>query len=216
MPAIEKNEAIKFGWTNVKSNPKFFIGITIIYILISVAVSMIFDPYLSYHIDSRTTIKYNFISGIINALFAMGFIKICLNYVDGKPTTNIKDIFSGFTSSGKLIFNYILASILYALICIGGLVLLVVPGIIWAIKYSYTLYLVVDKNMSAMDAIKMSGKITNGFKVDLFIFYIILFGIGLLGVICLFLGLFAAIPVIYLANTYIYRQLVQNMPTELK
>ena len=209
MATIQKSNAVQFGWGNVKSDLRFFIIITLIYVAILVIVGAIFDNFMSIKMNNNTKISFNVVSWVINSILTIGFMKISLNYVDNKKSNDISEIFSGF-SSGRVIGNYLLASFLYGLICLVGLILLVLPGIIWSIKYSYTLYLVVDKNMNAVQAIKMSGKITNGFKIDLCIFGLLLFCIAVLGVLCLGVGIFVALPVIFLANAYVYRQLLNE------
>ncbi|MEA3324508.1 MAG: hypothetical protein U9Q37_05135 [Euryarchaeota archaeon] len=59
--------------------------------------------------------------------------------------------------------------ILYGFIVVGGLILLTIPGIIWAIKFQFFDYLIVDKGLGPIDALEKSSEITRGVKWDLFI-----------------------------------------------
>ena len=63
-----------------------------------------------------------------------------------------------------------------------GMILLLIPGIVWGLKYSLCLIIALDKKLSPIQAIKLSGKITQGYKAKLFLLSIpsIAFGILLL------------------------------------
>jgi len=50
-----------------------------------------------------------------------------------------------------------------------GFALLIIPGIIWGLKYSLCVISVLDKGLSPLQAIKFSGKITQGYKAKLFL-----------------------------------------------
>ena len=110
-------------------------------------------------------------------------------------------------SQSSLLWDYILGSLLYILIVIGGLILLIVPGIIWAIKYQFYGYAIIDKKMNAFDAINESGRITQGHKWTLLGLFFANLGIVILGFLCLIVGIFAAIPVVELATAFAYRTL---------
>lgn len=96
-------------------------------------------------------------------------------------------------------------SILYGLIVLAGFILLIIPGIVWGIKYSQWMYLVVDENLSAVEAIKKSGEITNGNKLNLIGFGFILGLISILAVLPLGLGLLLVIPMYWVASIKIYQ-----------
>jgi uncharacterized membrane protein len=108
----------------------------------------------------------------------------------------------------KPFVNYFLASILTGLIVIGGLFLLIVPGIIFGIRLKYACYLIIDKNFKPMEAIKVSWKMTKGNTWNLFFFGILLGLINILGFLCLIVGLFITVPLTMLATTFVYRRLL--------
>ncbi len=59
-------------------------------------------------------------------------------------------------------WNAVLASLLVGVIIGFGIVLLIVPGIIFACKLAFTPYLVVDREMPVIDAIQESWRMTTG------------------------------------------------------
>ncbi len=94
-----------------------------------------------------------------------------------------------------------------------GLILLIIPGIIWAIQFCFYDYLIVDRGFGPVDALKKSSEITKGVKLDLFVFGMLLGIINLLGFICLVVGLFVTIPTTMVAMAFVYRKLLAQ--TEL-
>ena len=67
------------------------------------------------------------------------------------------------------------------LIVLAGFILLIIPGIIWSIKYQYMIYLVIDKNMGIRESMKLSAAMTDGVKWDLLAFEFITGIINVLG-----------------------------------
>jgi len=124
------------------------------------------------------------------------------NKLDWKKAS-FEDLYSHY----NLVLNYAVASILYGLIVLAGYILLIVPGIVWTIKYQFYSYFVVDKGMGPLEAIKASGRATQGHKMHLFGFSWVALGVMILGLIAVFVGLLVAVPVVMLATAYIYRRL---------
>jgi uncharacterized membrane protein len=93
---------------------------------------------------------------------------------------------------------------------------LIVPGIIWAIKYFPMLYLVVDKGKGPAEAFSESATLTQGVKGQLFLLGILFFFINLLGFTALFVGLLVTVPMTMLASAYIYRHLLGRASAVMK
>ena len=195
------SEAVQFGWNTTKSNIGFFIGIVIVagliqYIPDTVAAIIEVDT-------SFQSLIIRIASYVLSAIIVMGLIKICLRFCDGE-----KGEFSDLFSCYPLFFKYMVGSILYGFIVVVGLILLIIPGIIWAIEFYFFDYLIVDKGLGPIDALEKSSEITRGVKWDLFIFDILVGIINLLGLLCLLVGLFVTIPVTMVATAFVYRKLV--------
>ena len=142
---------------------------------------------------------------IINLIAQIGLLKISLKVYDGEPASS-QELFSYAHFSIK----YLLASVLYGLIVLAGLLLLVVPGVIWSIKYQMFALLIVDKNMGIKEAFKKSAELTSGVKLSIFVFFIIMGLINLAGLLLLFVGLFVTVPVTLMAYIYVYRSLLSQ------
>jgi uncharacterized membrane protein len=144
---------------------------------------------------------------ILGSLIHAGFIRITLNVYDGeKPDT--MDLFGEVDKWLRVFFG----SILYGLIVLGGLILLIVPGIYWGTKYFFFVYLIVDKDMGIMESIRASGELTQGHKWSLFLLWIVLGLINTLGAVICLVGLLVTIPLSLMAVIFVYHALAGEAP----
>ena len=96
----------------------------------------------------------------------------------------IKDIFAAFQNY----WNAVLASLLVGIIIGIGFILIIVPGIIFACKLAFTPYLVVDRKMEVIEAIKTSWRMTGGHAGKVFLIGLLAIPIFFAGLICLGVG----------------------------
>ncbi|MDD5567400.1 MAG: DUF975 family protein [Patescibacteria group bacterium] len=193
-------EAVNFGWNKTKENA----GLLIVVVLITMAVGG-FGTLFS---RSGAAVYFiNLVVWVVGLFIGIGVIKIMLKIYDGqKPELNL------LWSGGPVFVNYLLGSILVSLIVLGGLILLVIPGIIWSIKYSMTTYLIVDKGMGPTEALRKSGEITQGSKWQLFLLGLVLALINMAGALVFVIGLLFTIPLNNLAMAFVYRKLLGQAP----
>jgi uncharacterized membrane protein len=90
---------------------------------------------------------------------------------------------------------------------IDGLILLVIPGIFWAVKFSFSPLIVIDTKMGPVASMKESYAITKGNFWHLFVFWIVIGLINLVGVILFGIGLLITVPVSVFASIHVYREL---------
>lgn len=193
-------EAVSFGWESLKANLGFFILVMLIFWAVEAVFSV--PQYFAARSVAPVFI-FSILSMVASIFVGIATIKISLRFTYGE-TADFNDLVNGYTH----FLNMLLGGILYGLIVLGGLILLIVPGIIWAIKYQFFGYLVIDRNMDAVAAIKKSGQITAGSKGHLFLFWLAAVGINLLGMLACGVGLFASVPTVWVAHAYIYRKLL--------
>lgn len=217
-------EALRFGWETFKKYPWFLIGVTLIVGVIPYVIQYLLQlpfqsnpPMVGADLDPRYQQEWNpmmligtIASSLVSAYLTIGVIRISLKLIDGKKP-EFADLYS---AKAEEFIRYILGSLLYALIIVAGYILLIIPGIIFQIKYQYYNYLIIDKARSPMDAIKESGKITQGYKWKLFLFGIVIALVTLLGLLALVVGILVAAPVTGLAQAYVYRKLASQKATK--
>lgn len=147
----------------------------------------------------------------VQNLTSIGFTKIQLNILDDKKA-QVSDIFKAH----GLFWQYLATSILVGLIVLGGLLLLIVPGIIWLLKYQFAMPLVVDKKLDITEAIRTSGEMTKGHKGWLFGFAIVMALVNIAGALLLLVGLLVTVPLTAMTYIYVYRQLSSNIKVSQK
>lgn len=216
---ITIKESISAGWQLTKSNYSILLASLAILMAISVGLS------IADNIITASSSKSPATSVIIALLLAslvvtvlrvgiqnltsIGFTRIQLNILD-KKATSVSQLFN----SENIFWRYLGTSIVYALIVIGGFILLIVPGVVWAIKYQFALPLVVDKKLSLGEAITKSGQITKGYKGWLFGLAIVLGLLNIAGLLALGVGLLLTIPITVMSQIWVYRKLLNSNSTK--
>ncbi len=143
---------------------------------------------------------------VVDIFLFLGAIKISLKIIDKKKAT-LNDLFSCYDK----VLKQLLAELLYILIIMGGLVLFIVPAFIWMVKYQFISYLIVDKDMGPVEALRASAEITEGIKWRLFIFDMLVLLINMAGAMLFFVGVFFTIPTTTMAMSMVYRD---NSPSK--
>jgi uncharacterized membrane protein len=196
-------EAIKFGWEKMKANFWLFFTVLVIMALISAA---------SDRIDKIQKDNFNFslifaslAISLVSIFIQMGLTKITLLVHDNLPAS-LDDLHK----HQNRFLDFLIALIVYSVVVVIGIILLIIPGIIWAVKYQFMPYFVIDKNMKPMEAFSASAKATDGQKMNLFLFGLLLALFNLAGALCLLVGLFFTIPASAVAMAYVYRKLTDQ------
>lgn len=197
-------------------------------------------------LDVMSTIKDGLtlsFSNYLNVLLTviLYFITIWVPYINVGTTIALASLPAELAKGNKIdptfIFDakyrknmgeyFILLTLMVGAILIGFLFMFI-PGIVIAIAWSLAVLLFVDKNKSALDAIRESNQYTYGNKLNIFIsIYIIPFAVNIIGmiitgitsigfipwlmaigsiIVCLLS--FAIIPITLSINAVIYKKLV--------
>ncbi len=138
---------------------------------------------------------YILIEGPIGYGVAFAYLKAARG---DKP--QVKDMFEVFRSY----WNAVLASLLVAAITFVGLVLLIIPGIIFACKLTFTPYLVVDRKMAVIAAVKESWRMTDGHAWKVFLIGLLAIPIAIAGLICFGVGILVAVMLVNLTLASLY------------
>ncbi len=123
----------------------------------------------------------------------------CLKAARG-DSLEVAYMFAAFRNWG----NSILANLAAGIIVAVGLVFLVVPGIIFACKLAFVPYLVVDRRIDSLAAIKQSWRMTTGYAGKIFLIGLLAIPILLAGSICFGVGVIVAIMWVSLAFASLY------------
>jgi len=112
----------------------------------------------------------------------------------------IKDIFAAFQN----FWNAVLANLLVTIIIVIGLFLVIIPGIFFACKLAFTPYLVVDRQMDVIEAIRTSWRMTGGHGWKVFLIGLLGIPIFIAGLICFGIGAIISVMWISMAMASLY------------
>lgn len=102
----------------------------------------------------------------------------------------ISDFFRGFDKAGRLITLSVLIFLLVSL----GLILLILPGLYFAVSYVFSHLLVWFYDKTPTEALRLSRKVVSGNFGQLLLLLLILAGINLLGLMALGVGILLTLP----------------------
>lgn len=146
--------------------------------------------------------------GFIVSIFVhVGVIRLALKLLD-----DVRGGVQDFLPTWRIFWHLLLGGVLYGLVVGFGTLLLIFPGVIWGLRYGQMFYLVVDRDMGPIEAMKMSAKMTYGYKKRLFLVCLVSIGVVIVGALVLLVGLLVALPMVVLAWAYIYRKLSITVP----
>ena len=132
--------------------------------------------------------------GMLYGIFVAGPISYGADWVFLKAVrgerVEIKDMFSVFQGN---YWNAVVANVVVAVIVGMGFVMLIVPGIIFACRLAFVPYLVVDKQMDVMEALRVSWNMTRGYGGQIFLMGLMAFFIAIGGLLLLIVGIFISI-----------------------
>lgn len=202
----------KEAWSYFTRHIVLLVSASLLYMFLPAAIDQVlraFSPFLVESSSSSWLLPIRqALSGLTYLLqlwLLVGLSKICLNITNNKPAG-----FQDFLIPFKVFIRFLGSWFLFCLIVIGGLILLIIPGFIWALKYMFYPYLILDKGLGSVDAIKASAKLTDGVKWQLAGFFFLSILMGIIGVLCLVVGVLVAFPVIFIAQALIYRNLYRQ------
>lgn len=176
----------------LKGNWGQAISLLLLYGLISfgagIAINFIGEMF---HLTEQTANVLEDIANIVvSAFFTLGTTSFYLKLSRGEEVT-YKELFS----KTDMFVVALLAIVLISIFTTLWTLLLIIPGIIAAINYSQTYYILVDdKTKNAYDAIKASKEMMNGHKWDYFVLVLSFSGWMILAVLTLGIGFIWLVP----------------------
>ncbi len=200
----------RFAWGQLW---KYFLELLLL-IIISVLVEL---PGINFSFDKTDLFANKFIKidlfiisfeGIgayilfVSALYILFILPLeyGISYIHLRAIRGDKFKVTGMFQVFQNYWNAVFANLLVYTIIGFGFMFLIIPGIIFACKLSFVSYLIVDKNMDAVEAVKKSWRMTNGYSWLIFFIGILSFFVFILGMLVFVVG--AVISVIWIRLTF--------------
>jgi len=197
-------DAIRFGWETFKKRPWFFVGAMVILVIAQIAaeaVSTGFDAVTGGD-SENPSILGSLVSYGLGILISMGMTAFFLAAHDDPEGVELAALWHP-----NPYWKFLGASLLATLALAIGLVLFIVPGLIAMVLFMFSTFLVIDRGLGPIDALKTSMEMTKGNRWPLFGFILLCMLIIFVGILALGVGLLVAVPIVGLAFVYAYRLL---------
>ena len=191
---VSPTDAVSAGWRMFKNNPLPWVLITVA----SVVVSGVLTQFTTNE-SAGVMFVAQVLSFAVSLLFQAFVVRGALLEVDGhKPS------FGDFFKLHNFGW-FVVAAILVGIATFVGVFLLIVGAFVVAFFLYWTQYFVVDRNMTATDAIVSSFRAVKSDAGNLLALALLNVLIIIVGTLALLVGLLVAIPLTTLASVYAYR-----------
>lgn len=182
-------EAYGFAWAELKRCFLELLLIGVVWMLLSAPSGWLGDDLLgiAYHV-------------LVLGPVGFGGMYAFLRTARG-GTPDVGDLFTAFRGD---YWQAVLAGLLMSVLIGLGTALLIVPGVIAAVRLAWVPYLVLDERLGAVDAIKASWERTRGYGMTIFVLWLLAIPIVLLGLLALGVGVILSLMWIQMASAVLY------------
>lgn len=191
------SELLKYGWDKTQAQASTLVLLAIGLMIVSWFGNWFADQLAQNLPFMELVFRLAWI--VVSLLMSMGLIRSVLQINRGKKVS-----LDSFKFPLKQVFNFLVGTILVGIITLIGFLVLFIPGIYFSLRYEYVSYLIVDKGMTASEAMNRSSELTDGIKLKLFGFLLVLGLLNIAGALFFGLGLLLTVPVSYLAQARLY------------
>jgi len=198
------------SWELFRAFAPVLIGMTLFMVAVSTVLgaleqSLMVDvsPYpMPQYKATPPSIAVAIVNNLIGVFFALGLTKALLKVVDRGPgPPEFKDLFAG----GPQFLKCLGATLLFYLMVIGGLILLIVPGVFLFIRFGFFMQAMVDQDLGVQASLEHSWKMTAGHEMQVLFLWVLFCLLILVGLLAFCVGVLAALPLGSLAATVAYR-----------
>jgi uncharacterized membrane protein len=203
-------DAIGYGWRQFTASPStllvpvLVVGICLI--IVAAIIEIIVDGAL---LSSGSGFGARLVAaGIASALISLisqllvaGLYKGGVAVADGRGFS-LGALFEGWDKT-----QVVIAGVMIGLLTLVGTILCYFPALLVGFFTQFTLLFIVDKQMSAVDAIKASFRLCMDNLGNTILFYLLAIVVILVGTLVCFVGLLVAVPVVLVGIAYTYRRL---------
>jgi len=185
-PLPDTISAYSHGWNKLWK--PFWILLLMLIIIAAIGAVANFIPFVGFLLGV-------FLAAPLNYGVSYAYLKAAR----GEPV-DINIMFSVFQNY----WNVFLAALLTTIIISVGFIFLIIPGIYLACKLAFVPYVVMDKKLEVIEALKASWNMTDGYGWQVFLTYLLGIPAMIAGFICLGVGAIVAAMWINIALASLY------------
>lgn len=178
------------------------------YMAISIVVELARDALFGASADGAVTaVVAEAVIGLLMIPLGVGLGLLGIRRASGHETP-VRTLWEPYTMAIPLLIMFILMGVLI----VGGLVLLILPGIYLAIAYSFAPYLIIEKGMGVWESLETSRKAITQYWWRYFGLMLVSALLIIAGIIPLFIGLIWVLPIVTIAAGEVFVETF-NEPT---
>ncbi|MGH1562042.1 hypothetical protein [Mumia sp. DW29H23] len=210
--------AISYGWNKFKDNWGVWVGITLVFFLIQVAIGAIGSAAQAGGDNawdssnwwaaggfSFVAFLFNLLNTLVGWFMQAAETRGALSETEGRKP-GFGDFFQWGDRAGAVVLTFLLLGVLSFV----GFLLCILPGIIFTFFAWYTLWFVLDRGESPLTALQSSFRLVGNNLGPIFLLALALIGINIVGAILCGLGLLVTIPLTLIATGYSYKFLTRQ------
>ena len=195
LPQFSFTDLLSYGWKVLQQHFGYLIKIVLFMIVLVVIPQIVVD------LISRENTAFGgllrLVLGLWQALLSIGVMKMVLALLRTGQETEVT--FEKFLTGKEMFVKYLVAEILFGFLVVVGMILLIIPGFYFMLKYLFAPLLIADKNVTIGEAFAMSAKMTEGKKLTLFFYVLGFYAFVLLGLLALVVGVVVTASIVCIA-----------------
>jgi len=200
-PPFLVGESLQFGWHTMRAHSALVFRVVLTLLALEVARAIV-QKVLA---GSALGLLASLVLFAATAVLGIGATRIALRLAQGHSAH-----YADIVPPMRLLWPYIAASLLAGLAVIGGLILLILPGVFVAVRLSMVRFEVID-GAGIRESLNKSWALTEGHFWRLFLFMLALIVLNVLGALAFMVGLLISIPVTMLAYAHVYQKLKKGV-----
>ncbi|HUD03137.1 MAG TPA: hypothetical protein VMR46_03980 [Candidatus Paceibacterota bacterium] len=190
-------ESLHFGWAKTKAHSRLLFQAVLTVFAVEIASAIVRRVL----VHSLLGFAAEAVLFIMSIYLGVGLTVITLKIARGEHAS-----YSDLMPNTALVWRFFLAGLLSALLVVCGLILLIVPGIYLALRYSMVRFAVID-GASVTDSLRKSAEQTQGVKWHLLWLMLAIIAINIVGAILFLVPLLVTVPVTMIAYAHVYQKL---------
>ncbi len=202
LPRFTISEAVTYSWNACLRNGGPYLLVSLVVFAGNTAVVVL----AAANSTAGFQLAFELFGALIDVLLLLGLIRAALAVVDG-VTPRLGVVFrpDGYGP-------YLVASVFFLVGTYLGFILLIVPGLVFAVIFEFYGYVIAEHpDITATGALRRSAEITRGSRLRLLGLAAVLVCLNLAGALCV-VGLIITYAISALALAYVYRALTNEGP----
>lgn len=202
--SIDLVPLFKFSFHQFKKYASFVIGAMLTFFVLAILPQIYFMARVPEEPNTQAQL-ISFLITLVQLFLSLGFIKIMLLLVQDDHVETA-DMFNNF----RPFLSYFVASFLYGIATVIGLLLLVIPGIFIAIRFQFYPYFILEEDVSSFTALQKSYYLSQNLTLELFLLGAVVIALNLAGILLFGVGIILTYPITTMAIAIVYKSLTEE------